>query len=146
MEAKFNQKLFDFVEQKRFICLPNEATYDSILAALTKIRNGEKLEHHSTEQNYVRRYSIVSSNGVEKLFKGNQEVVKQEQAFNILHSLHHRRGHAGRDIMFKELSRYFGLTRQIVQLYLSLCEECQLKKAKVKKGLVVKPILSQDFS
>ncbi|KAI1725205.1 hypothetical protein Ddc_06495 [Ditylenchus destructor] len=81
METKFNEKLFEFVAQKRFICLPNEATYNSILAALAKHRNGEKLEHNSNEHNYVHRYSIVSSNGIEKLFRGNQEVVKQEKVF-----------------------------------------------------------------
>ncbi|KAI1706785.1 SCAN domain-containing protein 3 [Ditylenchus destructor] len=102
MQAKFNEKLFDLVAQKRFICLPNEATYNSILAALIKIRNGSKIDHHTNEKNYVSRYSMMIANGEEKLFKGNQEVVKQEQAFGILHSLHRRRGHAGRDVMCKK--------------------------------------------
>ncbi|KAI1712428.1 integrase core domain-containing protein [Ditylenchus destructor] len=144
MQAKFNEKLSDFVAQKRFICLPNEATYDSILAALIKFKNGSKLERY--EWNYVRRYSMTIINGEEKLFRGNQEIVKREQAFGILHRLHDRRGHAGRDIMFKEVTGYFGLTREIVQIYLSLCQHCEFKKAKVKKGLVVKPILSHDFN
>ncbi|KAI1707063.1 hypothetical protein DdX_12652 [Ditylenchus destructor] len=52
MQAKFNEKFSDFVAKKRFICLPNEATYDSILAALIKSKNGSKLERH--EWNYVQ--------------------------------------------------------------------------------------------
>ncbi|KAI1695229.1 hypothetical protein DdX_19700 [Ditylenchus destructor] len=78
MQAKFNEKLSNFIAQKRFICLPNEATYDSILAALIKFKNGSKLERY--EWNYVQRYSMMISNGEEKLFRGNQEIVKREQS------------------------------------------------------------------
>ncbi|KAI1697634.1 hypothetical protein DdX_18381 [Ditylenchus destructor] len=74
MKAKFNEKLSDFIAQKRFICLPNEATYNSILATLIKFRNGSKLEHNSNEYNFVRRYSMAISNGEEMLFRGNQKV------------------------------------------------------------------------
>ena len=31
-------------------------------------------------------------------------------------------------------------------MYLNLCEQCELKKARVKKGLVVKPILSEEMN
>lgn len=31
-------------------------------------------------------------------------------------------------------------------LYLRLCQHCELKKAKAKKSIVVKPILSSDYN
>ncbi|KAI1712265.1 KRAB-A domain-containing protein 2 [Ditylenchus destructor] len=118
-----------------------DATYDSILAAFAKRRNGEKLDKNS-EQNFVSRYRLVESNGVEKLYRGHQEVVKQEEVFKILHNVHcSKLVHPGRDIMCKELKKYFGLT-----LFVSLCEVCESKKAKAKKGLVVKPIRSNNFN
>ncbi|KAI1694859.1 hypothetical protein DdX_19908 [Ditylenchus destructor] len=78
MEAKFNLEFSYLLKQKQYIHLPSSATYDSMLAAFTKRRNGEKLGRQS-EQNFVARYRLVESNGVEKIYKGNQEVVKQEE-------------------------------------------------------------------
>ncbi|KAH7708082.1 KRAB-A domain-containing protein 2-like [Aphelenchoides avenae] len=36
--------------------------------------------------------------------------------------------------------------REIISLCLSLCRECELKKAKVRKSVVEKPLLSEDFN
>jgi len=38
--------------------------------------------------------------------------------------------------------KYCNVTRQLIDLYLALCEHCQLKKKTPKRGLVVRPILS----
>ena len=39
--------------------------------------------------------------------------------------------------------KYTNITRNIINLYLSKCKSCQLKKKIPKKGLVVKPIISK---
>ncbi|KAI1705864.1 KRAB-A domain-containing protein 2 [Ditylenchus destructor] len=139
-KAKFSEEFFHLVKQKQYIHLPSSATYDSILAAFAKRRNGEKLDK-SSDFHYLNRYRLVESDGTEKLYRGHQEVVKQEEVFDVLHDAHMRLGHPGRDKMCKELKGYFGLTQQIVQLYLSLCKVCELKKSKAKK-----PILSNNFN
>ncbi|KAI1699594.1 zinc finger, c4 type (two domains) domain-containing protein [Ditylenchus destructor] len=79
MEAKFNLEFDNLVKKKKFIHLPSAATYDSILTALKKHRNGEKVDKNSGSQ-YVNRYRLVESNGFEKLYKDNQEVVKREES------------------------------------------------------------------
>jgi len=38
--------------------------------------------------------------------------------------------------------KYCKATRQLIDLYLALCEHCQLEKKTPKRGLVVRPILS----
>lgn len=38
--------------------------------------------------------------------------------------------------------QYCNVTGTIINLYLSLCEQCKLEKKIPKRGLVVKPILS----
>jgi len=46
-------------------------------------------------------------------------------------------------VMEAELKNtYCNVTRQMTDLYLALCEQCQLKKKTTKWGLVVRPILS----
>ncbi|XP_050303513.1 SCAN domain-containing protein 3-like [Anthonomus grandis grandis] len=49
--------------------------------------------------------------------------------------------------MDSELKRkYCNITRQIIEVYLLLCKECQLKKKVQRKGLVVKPILTNEMN
>ena len=39
-------------------------------------------------------------------------------------------------------NKYCNFTRQVTDLYLALCDQCQLKKKTPKQGLVVRPLLS----
>ncbi|KAH7721687.1 KRAB-A domain-containing protein 2-like protein [Aphelenchoides avenae] len=48
--------------------------------------------------------------------------------------------------MYKDLVGYGGITKDAISKFLSLCKECELKRAKVKKSIVVKLILSADFN
>lgn len=36
------------------------------------------------------------------------------------------------------------ICREIIELYVNLCQECELKKGRAKKGIVVKPIVSKE--
>ena len=49
--------------------------------------------------------------------------------------------------MIKELQKkYANITTKSIELFKSLCEECQKRKRPTTKGVVVRPILSKDFS
>jgi hypothetical protein len=50
--------------------------------------------------------------------------------------------------MLKEVNKkYANVTRDVLNLFKEMCEECQLKKRKIaSKGLVFKPLLSKDFN
>lgn len=43
-------------------------------------------------------------------------------------------------------TKYCNISRGIIDTYLSLCEQCQLKKKVKRKGLVVKPILTNEMN
>nr|XP_022902149.1 KRAB-A domain-containing protein 2-like [Onthophagus taurus] len=73
--------------------------------------------------------------------------VADSELFQVLHEVYQSIGHGGRDRMLNELSiRYKNITRHDVELYLQLCEPCQPKQKGIKKGIVVKPILSSEFN
>jgi hypothetical protein len=61
---------------------------------------------------------------------------------------HLNTGHGGREKMLKAVNKkYANVTRDVLNLFKEMCEECQLKKRKiVSKGLVFKPLLSKDFN
>jgi len=72
---------------------------------------------------------------------------KESVVFDVLHDAHQSLGHGGRDRMLYELnSKFMNITCSEVDLNLSLCELCQLKHKKTRKGLVVKPIISNEFN
>jgi hypothetical protein len=68
--------------------------------------------------------------------------------YSIVLRAHLNTGHGGRDNMLKEVNKkYANVTRNVLNLFKKMCEECQLKKRKnASKGLVVKLLLIKDFN
>jgi hypothetical protein len=63
----------------------------------------------------------------------------------VIESAHVAIGHWGRDRLKKEVSRkYMNVTIEMINIFLSMCETCQKKKSKKRKGLVCKPILHSE--
>ena len=99
----------------------------------------------------LRRFGLLrvesGNNMVEKLVKPgtNLRFVPFEDLFDIIHDSHIEKGHPGRDIMQKYLATKFAnVTTDHVNTYRIFCEKCGLKKAKARRGVVVKPILTQN--
>ena len=74
--------------------------------------------------------------------------VSIEETYDVIKRAHLATGHGGRDRMLKELrKKYTNITQLALQLFKSLCEECQKKRTRsVTKGVVVRPILSHEFN
>ncbi|XP_068229392.1 KRAB-A domain-containing protein 2-like [Palaemon carinicauda] len=74
--------------------------------------------------------------------------VSIKEMFDIVKSAHISTGHGGRDRMLKELQKkYANIQTKAVELFKSLCQECQKKqKRPMTKGVVVRPILIKKFS
>lgn len=116
----------------------------------------EKTSKKTThEYALLGRYSIVKANDSEKLIeKQNGEskenvhyVIPIEQMYDKLLELHLATGHGGRDRLIDEVKKkYCGITKEAVMIFISYCEECQLKRKKTRKGLVVKPIVSNAMN
>ena len=52
-----------------------------------------------------------------------------EETYDIIHKAHISTGHGGRDRMLKELhKKYANITTRSVEIFKSLCEECQKKR------------------
>ena len=70
-----------------------------------------------------------------------------ETLFDTIHDDHvQKEKHTGRLLTYKDLSlRYANITMEHVIAYLDLCEVCQMKKGRAKKGVVVKPIVSSNM-
>jgi hypothetical protein len=71
-----------------------------------------------------------------------------EETFDVIKRAHIATGHGDRDRMVKELGKkYANVTSDSIELFKSMCIDCQRKHVRpMTKGVVVRPILSKEFS
>ena len=96
----------------------------------------------------LKRYQILECGDVEKIIRK-----RKDDGDDVLYFAHNddlffmiKRGHvsdSGRDKMIKHLTiKYANITRDVVELYKSLCIACAKKRKRPAiKGVVVRPIL-----
>ena len=99
------------------------------------------------DHNLQRRFGLLrvesGNNMVEKLVKPGTNL--RFVPFDIIHDSHIEKGHPGRDIMQKHLATKFAnVTTDHVNTYRIFCEKCGLKKAKARRGVVMKNVMSRS--
>ena len=108
----------------------------------------------TSRQYYILgRYEILQCGDVEKLIRKRDNLAEDpvyfvniDEMYDIIKRAHISSGHGGRDKMIQCLSRYADITRESIEVFKSLCTECQIKRKRAStKGVVVRPILSKDF-
>uniref|UniRef100_A0A4W3GZE2 KRAB-A domain-containing protein 2-like n=1 Tax=Callorhinchus milii TaxID=7868 RepID=A0A4W3GZE2_CALMI len=101
------------------------------------------------------RYEVLQCGDVEKLIKRrtNPEepplyYVSIEDTFEVIKRAHIATGHGGRDRMIKELQhKYANVPTKALELFKSLCEDCQKKRKRpMTKGVVARPTLTEEFA
>ena len=103
----------------------------------------------------VKTYELIAiSSGdkaVQRLRKPGTNLlyISHDDMYNTIHAIHLETGHGARDVMHDSARKhYVNLTKEVLQLYTDLCEECQLKKNGKSRRVVsvsnggVKPIVS----
>ena len=94
-----------------------------------------------------RSLLVIETNGglVKKLVRPgtNLRFVPVEEMFDVLRKEHELSNHGGRDIMQDKLKKkYANITVELINTFKDTCLKCGLKKARARKGVVVKPILT----
>ncbi|CAG4949101.1 unnamed protein product [Parnassius apollo] len=120
-----------------------------------KVKESKNKITKKTPEDYLclARYDVVKIGASEKLIipvknEGDPIIyyAHLDETFQIIHDFHISIGHSGRVRMMKDLKlRYKNVTAELVTVYLNLSESCQKKKF-AKKGLVVKPIISNELN
>lgn len=153
-EGDFKLKLNDYVvkddKKNKFILTPTK--YSEIVcqvkSAMEKKRGNAPLT--TLEYRRLKRYDILTIGDVDKLIEkriSDEEQIRYfchtDELYSIIHKAHIETGHKRTRCLDKELKlKYCNITRDVINIYLSLCQTCQLKKKQHGRGLVVRPILS----
>lgn len=158
MRESFYTKLEELMSKKyhtsqNFII--DEPRYEEIIRevkdAIEKRKNGLSLT--SKDYRRINRFDVINIGHKEMLIeKPTGETTdinyfcRIDQMYDTIHSAHLRVGHKKEKAMEVELKKTFcNITREVIKIYLDLCEPCALKKKSKSKGLVVvKPIIMSE--
>lgn len=158
MKESFYTKLEELMS-KKYLTSQNfiieEPRYEEIISevkdAIEKRKNGLSLT--SKDYRRINRFDFINIGDKEMLIEkptGETADIKYfcriDQMYDTIHSAHLRVGHKKEKAMEVELKKTFcNITREVIKIYLDLCEPCALKKKSKSKGLVVvEPIIISE--
>ena len=148
----FNEAIKNLSEEKGLSSvLISRESYNAIVERLTEIANSPGEKKSSKDYRLMNRYELysVSRNAAKKLRKKGTllRYLSNDDLFDAIHTAHISSGHGARDISHNKTKiSYANITKEIIQIYVNLCESCNLKKSRIRKSLVVKPILSNEMN
>ena len=153
VEDTFKNELYKKYESLKKVLTP-KPEYFLLINELKHLNEQSSTKSH---QGYylLCKYEIRQCGAVEKLIrrrKSNDDPIQYyvhiEETFDVIKCAHIATGHGGRDWMVKELGKkYANVTRDFIELFKSMCIDCQRKRVRpMTKGVVVGPILCKEFS
>lgn len=142
------QKLEDSKKETHY----NVLTTDKYSELIFEVEEAEGAEKKTPlQQRRLQRFGVLNIGNVKKLVSRSEGTVKHyvtvDELYDVIDAAHVAVGHGGRDRLLAETSKkYANVTKQMILLYLSMCETCQEKRTKKKRGLVSKPILHSEMN
>ena len=155
--AEAKKRFYDMIEneEKRYNNVDlSSKEYEEIICRIEELNSENYVKKSFWDFRLLKRYSLVKTcfNGQEiktLLHKTSRKpFVRLEDIFRVLSEKHvSSTGHGGMEILYKEVStEYANITVKQVKYFIESCSTCYLKKSKLKKGIVVKPIVTKDFN
>ena len=139
---QFNMKIAELNGQKDCSAshLPSQK-YRSIINRLNEMKNGPSMKKAARDYRLLKQYEVVTMSpdnkvSVEMLQKPGTDLlyVPQEHLFDVISPIHVTSGHGGRDVMYgRARKNYANVTKETLQLFADLCEECKMKKTGVRR-------------
>ena len=153
MRTEFDSKLQQLLNSNKdqFSSILQHEVFVKLLQEVKEAIEDKKNSKPLTtkQRRRIARFDVISFGGIEKLIQARKSpedeviyYVTLDECFGIIHEEHIRSGHKRRVLLEKRLGlKYKNFTREVINIYLSLCKTCHLKKKHPKKGLVVNPMV-----
>ena len=62
---------------------------------------------------------MKTENGQLKIFFNEEQIIKQDEVFDLINDAHIRLGHAGRNILYEELKNFRGISKYFHYIFLN---------------------------
>lgn len=150
IRARFLEQVKKLDKKKDLFHFLTREMYYKLMTDVVQAK--EKVKKTSLDYRRLRRFNVIEIDGIKKLIEPGKlhpirYVLPIEEMFDVLVNAHQATGHGGRDRMWAEVApKYSSFTKETINIFTSLCESCQAKKSKIRRGLVVKPILQTEFN
>ncbi|XP_070180796.1 KRAB-A domain-containing protein 2-like [Littorina saxatilis] len=148
-----NRTKFDAEVQRQSVGHVKWFTQEDLTTMTERVRQLKLGSQKKTPNDYklVKRYDVIEVAHFQRLILAGSNparyFVALEDVYNVIKEAHAACGNGDEKLMEKELhKKYANVTRQQIKIFLALCQNCTLKKAKLNKGVVVRPILSNNFN
>lgn len=113
-----------------------------------------KFQKNSKHRHYESLYVLVKIGSSDYKVCLKQENLEDpliqklpvEEYYSKILDAHLKTGHGGRDKILHYAEKQWVLTKGACSLFVSLCKTCSRKKTAPKAGVVIKPIISNDFN
>ena len=107
-----------------------------------ELKEACSVKSKSRQYYILGHYEILQCGDVEKLIR--KRSASDQEPIYFIKRCHVATGCGGCDKIMKVLKKYANVTREAVELYKSLCIECEKKRKHIMtNGVVVRPILSK---
>ena len=155
--ARFEAKLLQKIENGTGQQLFTDESLRSTIQRWNEIQTGVSKKQNPHDNKIMQRYSVVEIGHESILIKcqpeGKEDVdnierfLGLESMFDRLMALHNETGHGRRDRLIHRVKecKYANITRDIIEDFLDLCQECQKQKPFLTKGITVKPIVTEKY-
>jgi hypothetical protein len=152
-EAKLHQKIQNGTGRQLF----TEESLRATISRWNEIQTGLSKKKTPHDYKIMQRYAVVEVGNESVLIKrqpeGEEDVDNIERFFSLesmfdrLMALHNETGHGRRDRLIHRVKecKFANITRDIIEDFLNLCQECQKQKPFLTKGITVKPLISEKF-
>ena len=153
IELRFCNNLQEKYKKFQKYLIPKDNYYktiEDIKAASESSKTKSRYEYY-----VLNKYDIFECGDVQKMIKKRKTLNEPplyyasiEKTFDIIKKAHVATGYGGSDRMMKILSvKYANILRDGVELFKSMCMECQKKRKRpMTKVVVVRPILTSEFA
>ena len=122
--------------------------YNKLLAEVEEAKVAQKKTSvHYRRLNRFGVLEVFESKKLVTIIESVKYYLPAEEIYYVIEAAHIAAGHGGREKIRKEIGRKYAIiTREMVKLFLSMCEACHLKKSKKRKGVVSKSILHNEMN
>ncbi|XP_072946622.1 KRAB-A domain-containing protein 2-like [Epargyreus clarus] len=128
-------------------------TLKRIIETIKNIKQAREMRTMPMDYYWMGKYDYMTIENEECLiFKRNTttapivRILPREQYFDMLLDIHKFLGHAGRDRILLNIKNKYYIPKKAIELFLSLCPVCEVKRNTPRKDIETKVNGSRDFN
>ncbi|KAL0808279.1 hypothetical protein ABMA28_012774 [Loxostege sticticalis] len=118
-----------------------------------KARKIQKLSTTNQQYHYATKYDVLDVGKKRVLITKRKsvsspvtQIIPSENYYDTLLETHLATGHGGRDKMIHALKDKKIVPQFAIKIFASLCKTCMTKKSFPKSGIVIRPLVTNDFN